>query len=74
MNSNKKALLTLTAIQFTHIVDFMILMPLGPQLMRVFMLSPKQFGLLVSTYTLSAGISGFIASFVVDRFDRKKHC
>lgn len=72
MKTQRAALLTLTAIQFTHIVDFMILMPLGPQLMRVFMLSPKQFGLLVSIYTLSAGISGFVASFVVDRFDRKK--
>jgi len=72
MKTNRNALLTLTAIQFTHIMDFMILMPLGPQLMRVFLLSPRQFGFLVSIYTLTAGVSGFFASFIVDRFDRKK--
>lgn len=65
-------LLTLALIQFTHIVDFMILMPLGPQLMRLFAISPREFGLLVSAYTFSAGISGFLSAFVVDRFDRKK--
>jgi predicted MFS family arabinose efflux permease len=42
-------------IQFTHILDFMIMMPLGPQLTRLFGISDAQFGLLVSAYTLSAG-------------------
>lgn len=66
------ALWALALIQFTHIMDFMILMPLGPQLMRVFSLSPQQFGFLVSIYTLTAAASGFFSSFIVDRFDRKK--
>lgn len=61
----------MAAIQFSHIVDFMILMPLGPQLMRMFNITPQAFGLLVSSYTFAAGISGFLASFFVDRFDRK---
>ncbi|MEZ0370994.1 MAG: MFS transporter [Candidatus Sericytochromatia bacterium] len=65
-------MLTLAAIQFTHIMDFMILMPLGPQLMRLFGISTVQFGLLVSAYTFSAGLSGFLSSFVMDRFDRKR--
>ena len=72
MKTKRNSLVTLTAIQFTHIMDFMILMPLGPQLMRVFSLSPQQFGFLVSIYTLTAGVFGFFASFLVDRFDRKK--
>lgn len=70
---NEKALLwTLAAINFIHIVDFMILMPLGPQLMRIFDISPSEFSLLVSSYTFSAGISSFLGAFFLDRFDRKK--
>jgi predicted MFS family arabinose efflux permease len=64
-------LITLAAINFTNIMDFMIMMPLGPQLMRIFDITPQQFGLVVSAYTLSAGISGFCSAFFVDRFDRK---
>ncbi len=69
--SEKVLLAILACIQFSHIVDFMILMPLGPKLMRIFEISPHQFGLLVSAYTLAAGISGFLASFFLDHFDRK---
>lgn len=47
-------------------------MPLGPQLMRSLQITPSQFGLLVSSYTLAAGLSGLLASFYIDRFDRKK--
>lgn len=64
-------LLTLAAVQFTHILDFMIMMPLGPHLMRVFAISPGQFGRLVAAYGLSAAVTGFAAGFVLDRFDRK---
>ncbi len=70
---NEKALLwTLAAINFIHIVDFMILMPLGPQLMRIFEIGPAEFSFLVSSYTFSAGISSFFGAFFLDRFDRKK--
>lgn len=64
-------LFILAIVQFTHIIDFVIMMPLGPQLMRVFDISPKQFGLLVSAYTFAAAISGFISTFFIDKFDRK---
>jgi MFS transporter, DHA1 family, inner membrane transport protein len=69
--SEKILLATLAFTQFSHIVDFMILMPLGPQLMRMFAISPQQFGLLVSIYNFAAGLSGFLAAFFVDRYDRK---
>ena len=72
MKQEKALLWTLAAINFIHIVDFMILMPLGPQLMRLFDISPSQFGFLVSSYTFSAGVSSFFGAFVLDRFDRKK--
>jgi predicted MFS family arabinose efflux permease len=65
-------LLTLAGIQFTHIMDFMIMMPLGPQFTRIFSISDAQFGLLVSAYTFAAGASGLLAAFYVDRFGRKK--
>ena len=71
MKQEKLILWTLAAINFIHMVDFMILMPLGPQLMRVFDISPREFGLLVSSYTFSAGISSFFGAFFLDRFDRK---
>lgn len=62
----------LAGIQFFHIVDFMVLMPLGPQLMRLLDITPAQFGFLVAAYTFSAGISGFVFAFLVDRFDRRR--
>ncbi len=65
-------LLILAAAMFTHIMDFMIMMPLGPQLIRIFNISPQQFSLLVASYSVSAGITGFISAFLIDRYDRKK--
>ena len=65
-------LLLLTLLNFTHIMDFMILMPLGNYLMPYFDISSQQFSWLVAAYTFSAGISGFLAAFFVDRFDRKR--
>jgi len=64
-------LLTLATVQFTHIVDFMVIMPLGPQFMRLFDVGPREFGLLISSYTFAAAVSGFVAAFWIDRFDRK---
>ncbi|MDP2227058.1 MAG: MFS transporter [Moraxellaceae bacterium] len=62
----------LAGIQFCHIVDFMVMMPLGPQLMRTLHMSTAEFGLLVSAYTLSAGLTGFAGAFVIDRVDRRR--
>lgn len=72
MKNEKLLLLILAAGMFTHIMDFMIMMPLGPQLMRIFDISPQQFSLLVASYTITAGVSGFAAAFLIDRYDRKK--
>ena len=64
-------LLLLAAVMFTHIMDFMVLMPLGPQLMRSLDLDPRQFSWIVSAYTLSAGSVGLLAALFIDRFDRR---
>jgi predicted MFS family arabinose efflux permease len=65
-------LLILACIQFTHIVDFMIMMPMGDMMMQIFRIKPQEFSFLVASYTLSAGIVGFFAAFSIDRFDRQK--
>ena len=65
-------LLVLAGIQFTHILDFMIMMPLGPQLIRVMQIDTHEFGLLLSSYTFTAAASGLLAATYVDRFDRRK--
>lgn len=67
-----KILLLLASAQFTNIVDFMIMMPLEPQLVRMFGSTPIEFSLLVASYSLSAGVSAILSSFFVDDFDRKK--
>ena len=46
----KLLLWSLAAVNFTHIVDFMIMMPLGPELTRIFQITDAQFGILVSAY------------------------
>lgn len=70
--SERSLLLLLAAVQFTHIVDFMILMPLGPQLMRDLRLSAGQFSALVAAYTISSGVVGLLSAPFIDRFDRRK--
>lgn len=59
-------------MQFTHILDFMIMMPLGPQLLRALHIDTHEFGLLLSSYTFAAAVSGLLATTYVDRFDRRK--
>ena len=62
----------LAILQFTLILDFMVLSPLGAILLPVFHISTKQFGLVVSAYAFSAGASGLLAAGFADKFDRKK--
>ena len=68
----RATLITLGAVQFTHILDYMIMMPLGAQLMRGFHITPGQFTRLVACYGLAAAVSGFAGGFLMDRFDRKR--
>jgi len=62
----------LAFLQFTVVLDFMILSPLGAMLMQELRVGPARFGLVVSAYAFSAGISGLLAAGFADRFDRKK--
>ena len=62
----------LSILQFTIILDFMVLNPLGAQLLNELNIKPVQFGLVVSAYAFSAGASGLLAAGFADKFDRKK--
>ena len=68
----KRLLRSLSGIQFSNILDVMIIMPLAPMLMRTFHLTAVQFGLLVSAYTFMAAMTSIIAAMVIDRFDRRR--
>jgi len=62
----------LAFLQFTIILDFMVISPLGDILMKTMGLSTSQFGSVVSAYAISAGISGILAAGFADKFDRKR--
>ena len=73
MNKKERLIVFLLAsINFTHILDFMIMMPLGNYLMPFFDISPKEFSFLVGAYPVTAFFSGFTAAFFADKYDRKK--
>jgi predicted MFS family arabinose efflux permease len=59
-------------IQFTVVLDFMVISPLGPMLMKSLSINPTQFGFVVAAYAFSAGISGILAAGIADKYDRKK--
>jgi MFS transporter, DHA1 family, inner membrane transport protein len=65
-------LFLLASLNFTHILDFIIMMPLSNYLIPYFHISAFQFSLLVASYSISAFVSGLLVAMFVDRFDRKK--
>jgi predicted MFS family arabinose efflux permease len=68
----KFAIFILAITQFSVILDFMVMSPMGDMLMKAMNLKPAQFGLAVSAYAFSAGISGLLTAGFADKFDRKK--
>jgi len=70
--SERSLLLVLAAIQFTNIVDFMIMMPMGDILKKELSIDPQHYGLLVSSYGIAAFITAFAGVFYLDNLDRRK--
>lgn len=68
----KFAIFILAITQFTVILDFMVMSPLGDLLMKSLSIQPSYFGFAVSAYAFSAGISGLLTAGFADKFDRKK--
>ncbi|HYS63668.1 MAG TPA: MFS transporter [Paraburkholderia sp.] len=70
---HERRLLWLLALtQFTIIMDFMVMMPLGPQIMHAFSITPAAFATAVSAYSWCSGLSGLFAATYIDRFDRRR--
>ncbi|MFK8165252.1 MAG: MFS transporter [Lewinella sp.] len=69
--NEKRLLFILAAVQFSHIIDFMIIMPLGKTIMEVFDISPGQFAWVVSAYAGAALTGNLISTAFIDRFDRR---
>lgn len=72
MKNERMLLLILAMVQFSHIVDFMIIMPLGATFMEQFSINPRQFSWIVSSYAFAAFAAGLVSSIFIDRFDRRK--
>src|SRR5580698_5389823 len=68
----RRLLWLLALTQFTIIMDFMVMMPLGPQIMHAFQITPAAFATAVSAYSWCSGLSGLFAATYIDRFDRRK--
>ncbi len=72
MSSQERfVVIVLASINFTHIMDAMIMMPLGDIFMDLYGINPSQFSYLVSIYALAAFFSSLVATFLLDRFDRR---
>ena len=61
----------LTFIHFIHLVDFVVIMPLGPTLMDDLSITPGEFASLVSAYNFAGAITGLIISIFADKFEKK---
>jgi predicted MFS family arabinose efflux permease len=68
----KLVIALIAVLQFTVVLDFMVMSPLSDFLIKSLEITPAQFGIAVSSYAFSAGISGILAAGFADRYDRKK--
>ena len=71
MKNEKFILYLLTFIWFCAIVDFLLMLPLGTELMHLYHIQPREYSMLIFAFSLSGGISAFMAAFYIDSYDRK---
>ncbi|MCA8913395.1 MAG: MFS transporter, partial [Planctomycetes bacterium] len=70
--SERAVVLLIAVVQFINILDFMIVMPLGPDFARELDISSNHIGIIAGSYTAAAAVAGIAGSFFLDRFDRRK--
>ena len=70
--SERKLVLLIGSIQFVNVLDFMMVMPLGPDFARELGIPSSQIGLVGGSYTAAAAIAGIAGAFFLDRFDRRR--
>lgn len=69
--SEGRMLFLVSAVQFVNILDFMIVMPLGPDFAKALAIPVSKLGLIGGSYTAAAALSGLVSSQFLDRFDRR---
>ncbi len=70
--SERKLLFIIAAVQFVNVLDFMMVMPLGPDFAQALAIPTPQLGVIGASYTASAAVAGVVGAFVLDRFDRRR--
>ncbi|WP_242343000.1 MFS transporter [Anaeromyxobacter terrae] len=70
--TERRLLLVIGAIQFVNVLDFMMVMPLGPDFARALGIPNAKLGLVGASYTAAAALTGIVGALVLDRFDRRK--
>jgi predicted MFS family arabinose efflux permease len=68
----RRLLFLIAAVQFVNVLDFMMVLPLGPDFARALGIPTARLGLVGASYTAAAALSGVVGAFVLDRFDRRK--
>lgn len=69
--SESHLVLLVSAVQFVNVLDFVMVLPLGPDFVHALGMSPNALGLLGGSYTAAAAASGLISATFLDRFDRR---
>ncbi len=70
--SERRLIVLIGTVQFVNVLDFMMVLPLGPDFARALGIPTSQLGLVGASYTAAAALSGIVGAFVLDRFDRRK--
>ncbi len=70
--SERAIIFLIAAVQFVNILDFVMVMPMGPDFARALGIAESKLGFIGGSYTAAAAIAGLLGSVVLDRFDRRK--
>jgi predicted MFS family arabinose efflux permease len=70
--SERRVIFLIGAVQFINILDFVMVMPLGPDFARALHVPSSKLGMIGGSYTAAAALSGLLGSFFLDRFDRRR--
>src|SRR5262245_56130429 len=70
--SERRIVFLIGAVHFINVLDFMMVMPLGPDFARQLGIPSSQLGLVGGSYTAAAAAAGIAGAFFLDRFDRRR--
>ncbi|MBF5044639.1 MFS transporter [Aggregicoccus sp. 17bor-14] len=70
--SERAVVFLIGAVQFVNILDFVMVTPLGPFFVKGLGVEASHIGLLAGSYTAAASVAGFVGSYFLDRFDRRR--